>query len=504
MKPTGWNVTTAKFNCVLPRVAGTRRIVWLVLTCLLTCRGRAYAQSIDTRAIYAKASDAVVLVLADQITGEPNEAHQGTGVIVSEDGRILSALHVIKGAGRVTVKLKNGDIYDDVRVTAFDERRDLVVLKVAGFGLRKVALGNSDTVKVGESVAFISNPEGLEQSISQGIISGVRTLGDRGYKVLQTTAPASHGSSGGAILNAKGELVAIANSKLEGGENLNFAIPINYARGMLPGAESLTVAELSARLGGSAAERAAESRALAPPPNPEDRWWGKYFLSSQPTAAQKGASDAVIAKFREQIRLNPQDDRAHVVLGMALELRRDWDGASAEFREATGLNPNNGRAHSSLGRVLLQKGDMDGAIAESRQAILLDPENDTAHLSLGQALENKGDLEAAIAEYRPALRSNQVSGELADAWELKVRIYLGYALRQKGDLDGAIAELRRAVRLLPSDDGLHRLLGAVLEAKGDRQGALEEYGVACTLNPNDSDNKEAYERLLQEGRTPHS
>ena len=246
MNPTSGSPTIV--SCRVPRTARTRCIALLVLTCLVPYRGHSYAQAIDTRAIYAKASDAVVLVLADQITGQPKEAHQGTGVVVSEDGRILSALHVIKGGGRVTVKLKNGDVYDDVRVTAFDERRDLVVLKVAGFGLHKVTLGNSDDVKIGESVALISNPEGLEQSISQGIISGVRTFEDRGYKVLQTTAPASHGSSGGAILNAKGELVAIANSKLEGGENLNFGIPVNYARGMLSGSESLTLAELARRM----------------------------------------------------------------------------------------------------------------------------------------------------------------------------------------------------------------------------------------------------------------
>lgn len=225
----------------------TPHIVLSVLGCLFLYGTRAYTQTIDTKAIYEKASDAVVLLLAEA-SREPDAIRQGTGVIVSEDGRILSALHVIKGATRVTVKLKNGDVYDDVRVIAFDQRRDLVVLKVAGFGLHRVTLGNSDDVKIGEPVALISNPEGLEQSISQGIISGVRTLEDRGYKVLQTTAPASHGSSGGAILNAKGELVAITSSKLEGGENLNFGIPINYARGMFAGADSLTLTEFAQRV----------------------------------------------------------------------------------------------------------------------------------------------------------------------------------------------------------------------------------------------------------------
>jgi Flp pilus assembly protein TadD len=496
MKPNSGTLTTV--NCVVPRISRTRRFALLVLAFLVPYRGHIYAQAIDTRAIYAKDSDAVVLVLADQIAGEPNEAHEGTGIIVTEDGSILSVLHVIKGAGRVTVKLKDGDVYDDVRVTAFDARRDLVVLKVPGFGMHKVTLGNSDDVKIGESVALISNPEGLEQSISQGIISGARTFEDRGYKVLQTSAAASHGSSGGAILNAKGELIAIASSKLEVGENLNFGIPIDYARGMLPGSESLTLAQLGAQLGTNAKQHVGDSISSAPLRIAEDRWWRIHFVPAAPI--QNDHVDAVIASSRERIRLNPNDDREHVILGMVLRAQRDLDGASAEFREAIRLNPNNSHAHSNLGSVLYQKGDLDAAIAELREAIRLHPEGGASHLTLGEALEDKGDIEGAIAEYRQALRISPASDDARVTVQL--HMYLGYALRRNGDLDGAIEQLGDAVRLDSDDYSLHSLLGASLDEKGDRQGALGEYRAAYTLNPDDSDNKKAYLRLLQKVGTP--
>lgn len=212
---------------------------------LALCGSLSYGQAVDNRLVYKRVAGAVVLVLANS-SKESGSSRQGTGVIVSEDGRILSALHVVEGASRATIKLKNGDVYDDVRVVAFDKRRDLVVLKVPGFGLPRLTLGNSDDVQAGGPVVLVSNPLGLERSVSQGIISGVRVLEEQGYKVFQTTAPASPGSSGGAILNSKGELIAIATSKLEGGENLNFGIPVNYARGMLPGEESLTLPQLTA------------------------------------------------------------------------------------------------------------------------------------------------------------------------------------------------------------------------------------------------------------------
>jgi hypothetical protein len=109
-------------------------------------------------------------------------------------------------------------------------------------------LGNSNDVKEGDPVATISNPEGLEGSISQGIVSAVRDAGDLGFKVIQTTAAASEGSSGGAILNANGELIALLSFKVVGGENLNFGIPVNYARGMLNTHESFPLSELASRI----------------------------------------------------------------------------------------------------------------------------------------------------------------------------------------------------------------------------------------------------------------
>jgi hypothetical protein len=221
----------------------------LLAVSLLACLGgRTEAiggQAIDTRHVYEQASPAVVLIIS-QKAGAP--VAQGSGAIVSKDGVIISALHVVENADHAVVKLMNGDIYDDVLVVAIDPRKDLVVLKIAGFDLPTIPLGNSNEVKEGDPVAMLSNPRGLEQSITQGIVSGVRDLPDVGLKVIQTTAAASPGSSGGALLNAKGELVAILSFKVVGGESLNFGIPINYARGMLTSQGSFALSALASRI----------------------------------------------------------------------------------------------------------------------------------------------------------------------------------------------------------------------------------------------------------------
>ncbi len=120
-------------------------------------------------------------------------------------------------------------------MVAQDERRDIVVLKVNAFDLATAPLGNSSDVKPGDKIFVIGNPLGAEElklSISDGIISGVRDLNE-GYKVLQITAPISPGNSGGPILDENAEVVGLVVFRLREGENLNFAVPINYVRGLL-------------------------------------------------------------------------------------------------------------------------------------------------------------------------------------------------------------------------------------------------------------------------------
>jgi S1-C subfamily serine protease len=176
----------------------------------------------------AMATAAVVLIEVD--IGK--KSRQGSGFIVTQDGMILTNYHVIRDATNATVRLASGDVYDRVSVMATDERRDLAVLKVSGFSLPTLGLGNSDSVHIGMDVVAIGSPMGLENTVSTGIVSGRRTE-PRGFKLIQISAPASTGSSGGPVLNREGRVIGIAASQFRSGQNLNFAVPINYARGML-------------------------------------------------------------------------------------------------------------------------------------------------------------------------------------------------------------------------------------------------------------------------------
>lgn len=174
------------------------------------------------------------------------DSRQGSGFLVDPNGLILTNSHVVRDARSARVKLASGDVYDRVSILAEDDRRDIAVLQIAGFDLPTLPMGNSDSVRIGSPVVLIGSPLGLENTVSTGIVSG-RRQEPEGFQLIQITAPASQGSSGGAVLSGDGKVIGIAVSQLRSGQNLNFAVPINYARGLLQhvGQEPIAVLQTS-------------------------------------------------------------------------------------------------------------------------------------------------------------------------------------------------------------------------------------------------------------------
>src|SRR2546426_4540364 len=181
----------------------------------------------------------------------------GSGFLVNSNGTVVTNHHVIARAKEITIKLTNGETYRRVYLLSQDETRDIAILRIEASDVPTLKLGNSNQTKVGEEVLLIGAPRGLDQTVSNGIISGIRILDD-GTKVIQTTAPASPGSSGGPLLDRLGNVIGILTFSVVAGQNLNFAIPINYAKGML---ETLSLAPAVTPL-------AVLDSTKAKPPNP--------------------------------------------------------------------------------------------------------------------------------------------------------------------------------------------------------------------------------------------
>lgn len=169
----------------------------------------------------------------------------GTGVIISENGYILTNRHVVNGANKVQVVLSDGTSYEDVEVVGSDPANDIAFLKIKDAkGLKPATIGDSSSVEVGEKVIAIGNALGQYQtSVTSGIVSGLgRPLvagseagGDleRLTNLLQTDAAINPGNSGGPLVNIEGQVIGINTAIDQEAEGIGFAIPINDAKGLI-------------------------------------------------------------------------------------------------------------------------------------------------------------------------------------------------------------------------------------------------------------------------------
>lgn len=169
-----------------------------------------------------KATPSVVSIFTD--------AGSGSGVIIRQDGYIVTNYHVIEDATKIRAMLSDKRIFG-CNLTGVDPAADLAILKVNGTSLPAIEFGDSDALKIGEGVVAIGNPYGLDFTVTTGVISAMhRDRGPTEYRdFLQTDAPINPGNSGGALVNLKGELIGINTfivSDIRAGE-LGFAIPIN-------------------------------------------------------------------------------------------------------------------------------------------------------------------------------------------------------------------------------------------------------------------------------------
>ncbi len=187
------------------------------------------AQQRDLTEVIKQSVDSVVLVEVRDASDKTIKT--GSGFIATPDGRIVTNYHVVKGARSAYVKLSNGAFFKVDGLIASDADADIAILKVAANNLPVLAFGDSEKAAVGQSVVAIGSPLGLENSVSNGIVSAIREEGGR--KWIQTTAAASVGNSGGPLINSSGEVLGIVAWKLVGGENLNFAVPSNSVKALL-------------------------------------------------------------------------------------------------------------------------------------------------------------------------------------------------------------------------------------------------------------------------------
>ncbi|MBC7319084.1 trypsin-like peptidase domain-containing protein [bacterium] len=158
----------------------------------------------------------------------------GSGVIITDNGYILTNNHVVEGAQQITVTLADGRTFD-AKVVGRDPYTDIAVIKIDATGLPAAKLGDSTNLKIGQIAIAIGNPFGLGKTVTAGIISALnRTITTESGTIIegliQTDAPINPGNSGGALVNSSGEVIGINTAIYQGAQGIGFAIPIHLAK----------------------------------------------------------------------------------------------------------------------------------------------------------------------------------------------------------------------------------------------------------------------------------
>jgi len=176
--------------------------------------------------IAMKYSPSVVTIVALDENDQPLSL--GSGFFINTKGDIVTNHHVLQGSAKAIIKTTKGEKGNILEIIKDDPDLDLLVAKTSFNNTTSLTLGDSETLTVGEDIVAIGNPAGLEGTVSKGIISAIRKVDS--FTFIQISAPISPGSSGGPVFNMAGKVIGIATAYLDAGQNLNFAMPVDYLK----------------------------------------------------------------------------------------------------------------------------------------------------------------------------------------------------------------------------------------------------------------------------------
>lgn len=197
--------------------------------------------------VVSKASESVVSITAltnSSSRFSNSSGSSGTGIIISENGYILTNKHVVKGMKRYQVVTSNDKVYSNVSLVGVDPNNDLAVLKIKdASGLKPATFGDSSTIRIGQRVVAIGNSLGYQNTVTDGIVSGLNRPIEAGSEnsseverltgLLQTDAAINPGNSGGPLLNMSGQVLGINTAIASNANGMGFAIPINSVKGIV-------------------------------------------------------------------------------------------------------------------------------------------------------------------------------------------------------------------------------------------------------------------------------
>jgi hypothetical protein len=323
--------------------------------------------------IFDKVKDSIVVVTSLDFFGKVKG--QGSGVILLS-GKIATNCHVVEGGA--SYQVGGGKQLVPTALFAEDRDKDICILDAKGVQGKPAQLGNTAGLKVGDSVYAVGAPEGWELSISNGIVAQLR---GGPPPLIQITAAISHGSSGGGLFDGDGLLIGLTTFGWKGGQNLNFAIPVEWIDEVKPSRKP------------AVEDRSKIDRQLA------DAWHNlgiNYY--------KRNMYKEAIEAYRQALRINPEDARTWFNLGNVYYQLRDYDDAIESYYQALRINRDYANSWYNLGNIYFYLKQYNYAIDSYRQALRINPEDAQTWFDLGDAYRLYGNRTAALDAVRELRR----------------------------------------------------------------------------------------------------
>jgi len=351
-------------------------VVVLFLVLLFSC-SLAWAQQATLPELVKRVKPTVVAITTYDAKDEP--LMTGSGFFLGP-GQVVTNLHVVKGCTRAEIKTLDGKgrVYPINGTLAVDEEGDLALLSI------EMPLERVRTIELaktlpdeGEQVFVIGNPLKLEGSVSDGIVSAVREVPNVG-RIIQITAPISHGNSGSPVFNLHGEVLGVVTLKVSNGQNINLAIGTSRLVDLKPN-KLKPLSELAVKTRNDLAD----SMYLT---GLESLWLGNY--------------DNAVAYFENAVNKNPKRAEAWIQVGYCkLKQGKNLEAIRA-YQQALQLKPDNAEIHNKLGDAYYYAGRLREAIEAYTKAAELRPDLAESHYNLAVAYFESGNLDMATNEAR--------------------------------------------------------------------------------------------------------
>jgi S1-C subfamily serine protease len=383
-----------------------KTLLYFIIAIIPTC---VFGQELTADQIYEKVNDAIVVVYSYGFDGLKHS--QGSGIILNSKGIVVTNYHIFAGSERIEIKRRDTLIINSGIIGASIEK-DILIIKLDESKYPDIPIAEENTLKVGQKVYAIGSPFGLENTMSEGIVSGLRELKEfeeRKNEFIQITASASPGSSGGAVLNSRGELIGMIRMGIDIGENLNFAIPVSdilkVTEGVATDKKTLEVLNFFYR-GYNEFEIGKFKEAVVD--------YTKYINQSPGEAKAfnyRGLAYLKLHEYKKAIKdftraikldskfIPPYINRAEVYIKM-----EEYEKAAKDLGKLIKIDPKNVKAYYARGIAYSKDESYSKSIKDFTKVIELDPDNTEAYVNRGISRYNSKDYSGAMEDWYFAIK----------------------------------------------------------------------------------------------------